>query len=230
MITALLGGLFIFAGIYTFGNPLLFDRLFICILVFTAIICRKNINVLGVVIILVIQRLVEETAWSISELEYVDLIKAAFYFLSITVYWKIKYDNASRLLLCGLIISISAEFYLIFKHQEAPEIYWYVALLASYLFARHLFFMRVAYMSDIIPKQKVESINLDWQLYKLNAFFALLQLLMIAEYVIRAVFGFKNILFVWSSYPYLAQLCYTYLIWIVFYESYRLLIPKLLRA
>ncbi|GAA6185224.1 hypothetical protein NBRC116595_24720 [Aliiglaciecola sp. NS0011-25] len=230
LLTALLGGLFIFAGMYTFGNPLLFDRLFICILVFTAIVCRKNVNVLGVVIILVIQRLVEETAWSISELEFADLIKASFYLLSIAVYWKIKYDKASRLLLLGLIISLSAEFYWILNQQLAPEIYWYITLQSSYLFARHLFFMRVAYMSDILPKQKIESINLDWQMYKLNALFAVLQLFMIFEYIIRSVFEYKKVLLIWTSYPYLAQLCYTYLIWIVFYESYKLLIPKLLRA
>ncbi|MBU2879884.1 MULTISPECIES: hypothetical protein [Aliiglaciecola] len=179
---------------------------------------------------MVIQRLVEETAWSISELEFADLIKASFYLLSIAVYWKIKYDKASRLLLLGLIISLSAEFYWILNQQLAPEIYWYITLQSSYLFARHLFFMRVAYMSDILPKQQIESINLDWQMYKLNALFAVLQLFMIFEYIIRSVFEYKKVLLIWTSYPYLAQLCYTYLIWIVFYESYKLLIPKLLRA
>jgi hypothetical protein len=230
LVTALFGGLFIFAGFYTFGEPLLFDRLFICILVFTAFVCRSNLNVLGVIVILVLQRLVEETAWSISELAYLDLIKAAFYLLSIAIYWKIKYDTMAIILLTALVVSLAAEFYWIYNELKAPEIYWYVTLLASYSFARHLIFMRVAYMEDLFPKQKIDSINLDWQIYKLNALFSFLQLLMIIEYVIRGVFEYTHFLFVWSAYPYIGQLFYTYLVWIIFFESYKLLLPKLLKA
>ncbi|TRY29436.1 hypothetical protein [Aliiglaciecola sp. M165] len=230
ILTALFGGLFIFAGIYTFGEPLLFDRLFICILIFTAVICRKNINVLGVVVILVAQRLVEETAWSISELEYKDIIKAAFYFFAIAIYWKVKYDNASRILLIALFAAIASEFYWIYTKQNAPEIYWYAAHAGFFLFARHLFFMRVAYMEDLFPNRKIDSINLDWQIYKLSVVFAALQLFMVLEYVARSVFGQTHIEFVWVTYPYISQLCYTYLVWVIFFESYKLLLPKLLRA
>lgn len=230
ILTALFGGLFIFAGIYTFGEPSLFDPLFICILVFTAFICRENFNVLGVIVILVAQRLVEETAWSISELDYKTFIKAAFYFLAIAIYWKVKYDKASRMLLIALLVSLISEFYWIFTEQNAPEIYWYASHTAFYLFARHLIFMRVSYMEDLFPNRKIDSINLDWQIYKLNAIFAALQLFMVLEYAVRSVLGQKHILFVWEIYPYVGQLCYTYLIWVIFFESYKLLLPKLLRA
>ncbi|WP_343860337.1 hypothetical protein [Aliiglaciecola litoralis] len=226
---ALFGGLFIFAGIYTFGNPLLFDRLFICILIFTAVICRHNINVLGLIVILVIQRLVEESAWVISELEYKDLIKACFYLLSIAVYWVIKYDKVSRILLVALVFSLIAEFYWIYSNQATPEIYWYVTLLSSYSFARHLVFMRVVYMEELFPNRIIESVNLDWQIYKLFAVFSVLQLLMIFEYLVRNLIQ-PNILLVWKTYPYFSQVCYTYLIWVIFFESYKLLLPKLLRA
>lgn len=230
ILTALFGGLFIFAGVYTFGEALLFDRLFIFILIFTAIICRKNINVLGIIIILVIQRLVEETAWTISELEFTDTIKAVFYLAAITLYWFIKYDKLSRLLLVALVLSLAAEFYWLATSQAAPQVYWYVALLSSYAFVRHLFFMRVTYMQDWFKNRSVESINLDWQIYKLDAFFVLLQFMMIIEYLIRGVFNLRSLLFVWHSYPYVSQLCYTYLIWVIFFQSYKLVAPKLLRA
>lgn len=230
ILTALFGGLFIFAGVYTFGEPLLFDRLFICILIFTAFVCRKNINVLGVVVILVIQQLVVETAWTISELEFTNAVKALFYLASIALYWFIKYDKLSRLLLVALVLSLAAEFYWLAMGQSAPQVYWYVALLSSYAFVRHLFFMRVTYMQDWFKNRTVESINLDWQIYKLNAFFALLQFLMVIEYIIRGITGFNNLLYVWASYPYIVQLGYTYLIWVIFFESYKLIAPKLLRA
>lgn len=230
ILTALFGGLFIFAGIYTFGEPSLFDPLFICILVFTAFTCRHNFNVMGVIVILVVQRLVEETAWSVSELEYKDFIKATFYFVAIAIYWKVKYDKASRILLLALIVAIASEFFWIYSGQNSPEVYWYVTHLAFYLFARHLVFSRVSYMEELFPSRKIDSINLDWQIYKLNAVFAALQLFMVIEYAVRGVFNQKHILFVWEIYPYVSQLCYTYLIWVIFFESYKLLLPKLLRA
>lgn len=65
ILTALFGGLFVSLGIYTFGNALLFDRIFIGVLIFTAVICRKNIDVLGVVVILVAFTLLDEAGWYI---------------------------------------------------------------------------------------------------------------------------------------------------------------------
>lgn len=229
ILTAIFAGLFIFAGIYTFGNGLLFDRLFICILIFTAIICRRNINVLGVVVVLLLQRLLEETAWSISELNFQLVVKAAFYFLAVFVYWKIKYDKIAKILLLSLFISIASEFYWIYQAQNAPEIYWYVGALASSLFIRHLIFMRVSFTEDYFPK-KAESINLDWQIYKVYSLGAYVQLFMILEYIARTIFGLSNVLFVYKTYPYAIQIISTYVIWVIFNESYKLLLPKLLKA
>jgi len=229
ILTALFAGLFIFAGIYTFGNGLLFDRLFICILIFTAITCRKNINVLGVVVVLLLQRLLEETAWSISELDFQLVVKAAFYFLAIFAYWKIKYDEMSKVLLVALIVSISSEFYWLYQAQKAVEIYWYIGILASSLFIRHLIFMRVSFTESFFPKS-AESINLDWQIYKVYSLVAYIQLFMILEYVVRSVFNYTNILVVYKTYPYASQMLSTYVVWVIFIESYKLLLPKLLKA
>lgn len=218
-----------FAGIYTFGNGLLFDRLFICVLVFTAVICRNNVNVLGVVIILVIQRLVEETAWSISELDYQTIIKAAFYFLALLSCWAFWYDIIAKLLLSVLILSIGSEFYWIYTQASAPEIYWYVGLIASNLFVRHLIFMRVSYTEDFFPHQ-TQSINLDWHIHKLNAVAACVLSLLIFEYFVRSVLGFERIVLVYSYASYALQAIATYAIWVIFYESYKMLIPRLLKA
>jgi len=63
VITALFAGLFIATGILTFGNALIFDRLFIAILIFTALVCTSNINVVGSIAILALERLLEELFW-----------------------------------------------------------------------------------------------------------------------------------------------------------------------
>ena len=229
ILTAIFAGLFIFTGLYTIGNGLLFDRLFICILIFTAVICRKNINVLGVVVILLLQRFLEETAWSISELDFQMVVKAAFYFLAIFAYWKIKYDGMAKVLLVALILSISAEFYWIYHSLKAVQIYWYIGVLASSLFFRHLIFMRVSFTESFFPKS-AESINLDLQIYKVYSLFAYIELFMIVEYVLRGVFNLTNIMIVYKTYPYASQVLSTYMVWVIFNESYKLLLPKLLKA
>lgn len=229
MFTALFGGLFIFLGIYTLGNGLLFDRIFIGVLIFTAFICRKNVNVLGVIAILVIQRLLEESAWFISEQEFKTAIKALFYTSALFTWYKIKYDPTSRMLAIALILSLSSELYWYLAGKGAPEIYWYVGLAAVCLFTRHLLFLRVSYTDDFYPG-RAESINLDWHVFKLYAVSIAVQVLMLIEYIVRSVFGFVEILYFYKLYPYLAHSIGTYTIWIIFNESYRLLLPKLLKA
>lgn len=229
ILIALFGGLFILAGVLTFGKPLYFDRIYAFILIFTAVICRKNINVLGVVVILVLQYVIEETAWSISELDYRQAVKSIFYFLTIVVYWRIKYDPFSKVLLATLLVALGSEFYWIANNQKAPEIYWHVGLCASSLFIRHLLFNRVLYTEEYFPKKAV-SINLDWFVFRFCAINMVLQLLMVSEFSVRSVFGYKHITLIYYSFPYIVQIMATLQIWVIFHESYKLLIPKLLRA
>ncbi|GAB5382435.1 MAG: hypothetical protein Alis3KO_08600 [Aliiglaciecola sp.] len=229
ILTALFGGLFIFAGIYTFGEPLLFDRLFVFILIFTAVICRKNVNVLGVVVILVIQRLVEETAWSVSELEYKTMIKGVFYLLSLIACWAVWYDKLAKLLVGTLILALGAEFYWILTSTKPSEIYWYVFLIANCLVVRHLIFIRVLYTEDYFPKRS-QSLNLDWHIHKIFAAYAAIWSLMVVEYLVRNILGFTNALFIYSNVALLVHIISTYGVWIIFFESYKLLLPRLLKA
>lgn len=229
VLTALFGGLFIFAGVYTFGNALLFDRIFIAILIFTAIICRKNVNVLGVVVILVLQRLLEEGAWFVSETEFQIFTKIGFYCIAAFAYYRMKYDPISKVLLVSFAVSVLSEFYWLSYGKNAPEIDWYIMALTVNLFTRHLIFMRVSYTEDYFPNRAL-SINLDWHIYKLNAVAACIQLIMILEYIVRSVLEYVQVVVFYTLYPYLMHAVATYAIWIIFHESYKLLIPKLLRA
>ncbi|MCC2616693.1 hypothetical protein LJ739_10615 [Aestuariibacter halophilus] len=229
ILTALFGGLFVFAGFYTFGNALLFDRIFIGVLIFTALICRKNVNVLGVVVILVIQRLLEEAGWSISEANHELLVKAVFYGLALFVYYKTRFDELSKVFLTTITIALLSEAYWYFSDKSAPEIYWYVFVATNAFLVRYLVFVRVGFTGDYFP-QKAESINLDWHIFKLYGVASFLQLIMIAEYIVRSVFGFIKITYVYYTYPYVAQALATYAVWVIFNESYRLLLPRLLKA
>jgi hypothetical protein len=52
--TVLFGVFFVLFGIATFGNGLAFNRICIILLKFTEIVCRKDINVVSVVSVIII--------------------------------------------------------------------------------------------------------------------------------------------------------------------------------
>ncbi len=229
VLTALFGGLFLFGCLYSFGNALVFDRIFIGVFIFTAVVCRNNVNVLGVVAILILQRLLEESAWSISELDYQYVVKPAFYLVAIFSYWSFKFDPLAKVLLASLIVSLGAELYWAYFNLPAPEIYWYNGIAASCMLVRYLLFVRVGYTSELFPRQ-AQSIDLDWAVYRVDGLAIILQLLMIVEYIIRNLTHNLSIIYVFKAYPYILQVFASYIVWLVFYESYRLLLPKVLKV
>lgn len=229
MLTALLGGLFIFASIYSFGNALVFDRIYIGLLIFTAIICRKNVNVLGVTLILLCISGGNEIAWLISDIDYPTAVKLLFYSIGIAAYLIVRYDKVSNLLALSLLLCFASEAYWLLIDKTPPELHWYIFIQASNLFTRHLLFYRVSYTADYY-KHEAKSIDLDWHIFKLNTVAIVIETLNIIEYIIRNVFGKVETMFVYNLYPYLMHALAAYYIWIIFQESYKLLIPKLLRA
>ena len=229
ILTALFGGLFVFLGIYTFGEGLLFDRVFYGILVFTAFICRHNVNVIGVILIILVQRLLEEGGWFILTSDVDILARLGFYIFASACIFKFKHDNLSRLLILAFLIAISCEVYWAIANLKPSAIHWFVFALTLNLATRYLIFLRVSYTEDFFP-EKAQSINLDWHIYKLNAVSALAQFAMVVEYAVRNALHVKEALYVYKAYPYVMAATGTYAIWIIFNESYRLLIPKLLKA
>jgi hypothetical protein len=228
LITALFGGLFIAAGVLTFGNALIFDRLFIAILVFTGIVCYKNINVVGLVLILLLQRVLEEFAWTILSNTY--LIKILFYSIAFYVIYLLRYDKITNILAVTCFCSIGAEIYWYITSYNPPEIQWYIVIISLNSFIRHMIFLRVGYTEQVFPNKEVMSINLDWVIYKLNAMAIIVQALVLFEFLFRHLFGLKNILLFYTLSPYAMRAIATYAIFITFSESYRLLIPRLLKA
>lgn len=228
LITALFGGLFIAAGVLTFGNALVFDRLYIGILIFTAIVCHKNINVVGIILILLLERVMEELAWTILFNSY--LTKVLFYSIAFYVIYLLKYDNLTKILAITCLSSVFAEIYWYITSYNSPEIQWYIIIIALNSFIRHMIFLRVSYTEEIFPTKEVISINLDWVIYKLNAAAIIVQALVLFEFLIRHLFGLSNILIFYTLSPYAMHVIATYTIFITFSESYRLLLPRLLKA
>ena len=228
-LTALFGGLFIFAGVYTFGNALLFDRIFIGVLVFAAIVCYRNVNVVGVLIIIVIQRVLEETAWFLLNTEFVISVKLLFYILSAYACFHFKYDPLSKLLFACIALALSTEIYWFIYGGDTRAIHWFVATVTMALYIRHLIFMRVSYTEDYFPKHAL-SINLDWQIHKLYATASFVHAALLLELVLNEIPAITGITPVTLVFPYIMHAIAIIAVWIVFNESYKLLLPRLLKA
>jgi hypothetical protein len=226
-LTALFGGLFVFLGITTFGNAWAFDRIYVSLLVFTGLVCRKDINVVSVIIILVLQLLWENLAWNL----FVDenLVKVTLYLAALYAAYYFRYDWLAKMVATIVIIASICEIYWYSNNYNAPEIYWYTWIMISNLLIRYLVFCRVSFVDKYYPK-KGESVNLDWVIYKLNAALTILQAAMIFEYLSRHLLGFGDILIVYYSYSYIIHIIGTITIWAIFSESSKRIISKLLKA
>jgi hypothetical protein len=225
--SALFGGLFVFLGIATFGNALAFDRIYVSLLIFTGVICRKDINVVSVIIILVLQLMWEGLAWNILVDE--NLVKVIFYLAALYAVFYFRYDWLAKMVATIVIIATVSEVYWYLNDYSAPEIYWYIWIMISNLFIRHLVFCRVSFVDRYYPR-KGESVNLDWVIYKFNAALTILQAAMVFEYLSRHLLGFDEVLIVYYSYSYIIHIIGTITLWAIFTESSKRLIPKLLKA
>jgi hypothetical protein len=227
ILTALFGGLFVAASIFTFGNALVFDRLFLGVLIFTAILCRRDVNVLSITAIIFLQHIVEEMAWLYLPSSY--LIKALIYIAGFWLVYYFWYDWTSKILLLCTVLAASTEIYWFVIKYDPPQTFWYVCIMMICISIRHLVFLRVSVVENHIST-KAKSINLDWVLYKINAVIIIAQTIVLLEYYLRHILGFQNALFAYNSLAYVIHALSTILIWAIFNESYKQLVPKLLKA
>jgi hypothetical protein len=225
--TALFGGLFVLLGILTFGNGWAFDNIHIGMLIFTGIICRKDINVVSVVILLLLQLIWESLAWQYLINE--NFVKIILYMCAFGMMYYLRHDWVVKIILPTLILVIVSEIYWYLTHYSAPEIYWHIWIMVSNLLVRYLIFIRVGIVDNYFPEKGL-SVNLDWVIYKLSVFIIIIQATMILEYLLRHITGLSSMLFVYYSYSYLVHGIATIAVWAIFSESFKQLLPRLLKA
>jgi hypothetical protein len=226
-ITALFAGLFIAGGILTFGNADVFDRLYFGILIFTAVICRKNINVLSVLIILFAQLSMEELAWLYRSDSYV--VKIILYSTVIWFAYYFRYDWVAKAIFYIVILVIFSEVYWYLTDYPPPQFYWHIWIMLSNLLVRYFLFSRVSLLDEYFPGKGM-STNLDWVIYRLSALVIITQIAITLEYLARHILGFSSVLFIYYSYEYIIHGLATFAIWATFHESYKQLLPRLLKA
>jgi hypothetical protein len=227
ILTALFGGLFVWLGIVTFGNGAAFDKLHIGMLIFTGIICRKDINIVSVVILLLLQLTWESFAWYYLLNE--NFIKIILYTSAFWMMYYFWHDWVVKIILPTLVLVTISEIYWYQINYSSPEIYWHIWIMVSNLLIRYLIFIRVGIVDKYFPEKGL-SVNLDWVIYKLSALIIIIQATMILEYLLRHLMGLSNMLYVYYSYSYLVHGIATVVVWAIFSESFKQLLPRLLKA
>ena len=227
IIMALFGGLFIAIGIITFGDADTFDRLFVGVLIFTLITCRNNIDIVTLLVIIFLQRIIQELAWA--TLSDGEVLKELLYSLVFVTMYALRHDPLVKWLGSVIVLALCAEIYWYLTDYPAPQLYWHLTLLISCLLTRYMIFSRLELVQKYLTRQS-QSTNLDWIFYKLAGTTAIVHVAAIFEYLIRHVLGMSQVLFIYYSYPYIVHGIATFAIWATFHESYKQLLPKLLKA
>lgn len=218
--TAILAVIFLAAGLYTFGNALVFDRLFIGILVFAGWLCRKDLNLLSIIALITLIRIVEEVAWI--NLTNAYMVKLPLYCLCTYLIYRCCYDGFKWYSLTCLALVFSAEIYWLATGYQAPEVYWDVYYLTQSIVIRWTFVNRCFWMCNLLPDKhlsKIKSLDLDYILSTLTTGYLLLSSFKLYEYLLRHIFGFHSIDYVYNVAPYVSQLLSTFILFTVFITS-----------
>lgn len=190
-------------------------------------VCRHNVNVLGVVVILLLERLLEESLWL--SLENSLWLKCIIYPLLLAICLRLRYDGMFTLAMSCLLASIAAECYWYASdYANTPGIYWYNIIICQNLLVRYLIFSRVAYTEQWF-KRKAESTHLDWFVYQITRYYILFNWVMVLEYLVRHLFDVPSLV-IYHSYSAALQIVATFTLFIVFQETSKLLQQHMLKA
>lgn len=215
---------FFMVGALSFGNALLFDRMYFVVLVIVILTCHRNVNILGVVLLSMVLRLFEESAFIL----LVDLtfpLKICLYSFIGYFFWRWRYDSLSPLLFGILSITIAAEIYWQYSAYPAPGINWEMLLIFLAVFARHCLFRRIWWTERFFPQQGY-FLRLDWQLQQLCT----LQILIISavsfEYILRHL-GITDSTFIYQKSTSAHHTVNLLQLFSLFWQNYQLRLSKI---
>jgi hypothetical protein len=158
---------FIMAGFLTFGDALLFEKIYIALLVFMAVIFIRDINIVSIIVISAIANLSSELLYFIVfDFEYQITPKLMVYVAICITLFKLKTEEFRIIISVVIGLCIAAEMYWIYTGYDAPSIYWYVLLININLAVRFFLFSRVfitsKYSSLLIMFQGYKIIRYEW--------------------------------------------------------------------
>ena len=196
LLTITIASLLTVAGVITFDNPFWFDWLYFATLAFVVVLNPKNVNIAGLVAILLVAKLLDEAGWYIvAERESIQT-KALVYLGLLLTLIKIKEEEYRTPLLVLLAITLVAELYWYLTNYKDLRLDWYWFQINILVLARHFVFTRVFLTSQYFPKQS-KSLTLDLHVHDLMSAFMFLHALILVEYYVRHILVI-NVVVVWS--------------------------------
>jgi hypothetical protein len=216
----------IIGGVITFQNEITFDWLFFGILFFIGLICQKNVNLLGVVLIFVCAKLVEELGWIIFS---DNVLTRIIVYLSLMITLKIIKEETYKIPIAILLfLSVIIEFYWMIVDYAAPEIYWYIFEINIAVLVRHYLFMRVFFTRRLFPGRS-NLLRLDFDIQDIAAVLILVHATVVVEYFLRHILTI-DISAAWYYKRYIFHILQVYIIYLILTTSAELALEGKLKA
>ena len=213
---------FIGAGFLTFGQGLLFEKIYLALLAFVTVIFIREINMLSLIIISAFSHFSSVLLYSlIIELNFQMMLKVLTYAaISLSL---IKFKEESQRLPIAVVVAlcVGTEFYWYLTDSPGALIYWYVLLININLLVRHLLFSRVFIMAKYFPK-RYRSLDLDHSLYQVVLLYIVIHELVLVEYVLRRVFDVPSTVVYYAA-PYFFHGLTTYTVLLILLQGYTLI-------
>lgn len=218
---------FILLGYYTFGNAMLFDRLFFLCLLFAGFFCRKDVNVLSVVFIIVAGRVLDEAGFQL--LDNPDLLfKIMVYPLLGLAIYRFKDDELFYLAMAALLGCVCAEIYWLAIGYQPPNILWSLFGMLLSLAFRYALIFRLFVIEKFYPGRS-RGILIDFIIRLVAGAHIIISVLMITEYLLRHVGG-TDVMYMYNSYPYVSHALALITLWALFHQAYQQLVQSRLQA
>ncbi|WP_281559822.1 hypothetical protein [Thalassomonas sp. RHCl1] len=225
-LTAVLAGLLLAMGIITFDNARLFDWLYFAILAFVILLSRKNINIAGIVLILILGKFADEAGW---HLLADNLPSRLFVYLSLlTTLVIIKEEEYRKPVAILFFLALCSEIFWFVSDYGGPEIYWHLIEINILILLRHYLFVRVFFTSRLFPGLS-KSLELDVEVHDVMTAFMFIHALTVLEYLVRHLFGL-DIKLVWSFNAVIFHVLKVYLVYVILHGSAQLSLANKLNA
>jgi len=190
-------------GIYTFGSAILFDRLFVITLLILLLLFKSAIDIIGVILILLVQRAIEEFVFPMVFSDF-PAIKIIVYLLCTVGLWKIRRDASSVVLGVVFLAVIGSEGYWWYVGYNAPAVWWFVLLAGVSMSVRKSIWKRSYYTRMYFPTRNSQNLDVDYYIYELNLVYTLVNVAMILEYLVRHVLKIQS-LYIYHLFEYISH-------------------------
>jgi len=205
-ITPVFGVFFAICGYISFGDPAVFDKLFIGVLfaLFFYSSGRKDYNFTSLIFILLVWELLAELVYMI-DINASIILKLLLYGLLILPTFLFKIPTPIRAFIQVFIAWASVnELYWLAIEKNAPDIYWDVFICAGCTYIALLVFAR-PFIMNWLKSNSGEATQIDFYIHILLLLHAFLSALSLLEYTLRHTFHIQSML-IYDHYIVLTQI------------------------